>query len=59
MSIRNGLGIQFLKHIERCHPIVHVIDITLDNLVEAYDTIVQELEKYDSKINKKQCYCFK
>ena len=49
----NGLGIQFLKHIERCHSIVHVIDITLDNLVEAYDTIVQELEKYDSKINKK------
>ena len=49
----NGLGIQFLKHIERCHSIVHIIDVTIDNLQEAYDTIIKELEKYDAKINQK------
>ena len=50
----NGLGFQFLRHIERCQSIIHIIDISSENLIDQYDTICEELEKYDSTINKKR-----
>jgi len=48
-----GLGIQFLKHIERCKTLLHLIDITSDNLVNAYNQVRIELKKYSPDLLKK------
>jgi GTP-binding protein len=50
----NGLGFQFLKHVERCKSIIHMIDISSKDLLEQYDTICDELEKYDESIQNKK-----
>ena len=50
----NGLGFQFLKHVERCKSIIHMIDISSKDLLEQYDTICEELEKYDKSIQNKK-----
>lgn len=47
-----GLGLQFLKHIERCQVLVHMIDISdkkSDHFL-TYQLIKQELSKYNKKI---------
>ncbi len=41
-----GLGDRFLGHIERCNTILHMIDGTGEDIVEAYKTIRHELESY-------------
>ena len=50
----NGLGIQFLKHVERCKFILHMIDITNKDINESYKQIKNELKKYSSKLIKKK-----
>lgn len=50
-----GLGHQFLKHIERCQVLVHMIDVS-DSRSDHYLTyqlIIQELSKYNKNILKK------
>ncbi|MBE4704027.1 GTPase ObgE [Spiroplasma platyhelix] len=50
-----GLGLQFLKHIERCQVLVHMIDVS-DNSSDhflTYQLIIQELSKYNKNILKK------
>lgn len=42
-----GLGHRFLKHVERCRVLLHLIDSTLDDPALAYTTIRKELEDYD------------
>ena len=49
-----GLGIQFLKHIERCKSLLHMIDITNKDLKKSYKQIKNELKNYSSKISKKR-----
>ena len=49
-----GLGIQFLKHIERCKTLLHLIDITNDDLQAAYNKVKNELEKYSPELLKKK-----
>ena len=49
-----GLGDKFLRHIERCKSILHLIDITNDNLLENYSKIRKELFKYSNKLIKKR-----
>jgi len=49
-----GLGDKFLRHIERCKSILHLIDITNDNLLENYSKVRKELLKYSSTLAKKQ-----
>jgi len=49
-----GLGDKFLRHIERCKTILHLIDITNDNLLENYFQIRKELSKYSSELIKKK-----
>ena len=49
-----GLGIQFLKHIERCKSLLHMIDITSKDLKKDYKQIKGELKKYSSKLTKKK-----
>ena len=49
-----GLGIQFLKHIERCKSLLHMIDVTNDDLKKSYKQIKNELKKYSTKLSKKK-----
>ena len=49
-----GLGDKFLRHIERCKNILHLIDITNDSLLENYSKVRKELFKYNSKLTKKR-----
>ncbi|HEK2000406.1 TPA: Obg family GTPase CgtA [Proteus mirabilis] len=51
-----GLGIQFLKHLERCRVLLHLIDIDpIDGSdpVENAKIIISELEKYSDKLAQK------
>ena len=49
-----GLGMQFLKHIERCKSLLHMIDITNKDIKKDYKKIKNELKKYSSKLPKKK-----
>ncbi len=49
-----GLGTQFLKHIERCKSLLHMIDITNGDLKKSYKQIKDELKSYSSKLVKKK-----
>ena len=49
-----GLGIQFLKHIERCKSLLHLIDITNLDIKESYDQVKKELASYSPEILKKK-----
>jgi len=49
-----GLGIQFLKHIERCKSLLHLIDITNEDLKKSYRQVKSELQNYSNKLIKKK-----
>ena len=49
-----GLGIQFLKHIERCKTLMHLIDITDENIENAYQQVKKELGSYSKEILEKK-----
>ena len=48
-----GLGFQFLRHIERCTSIIHMLDISESNLLDNYRTIRNELKSYNIELDKK------
>ncbi|MGA2025635.1 MAG: GTPase, partial [Syntrophobacteraceae bacterium] len=51
-----GLGVRFLKHIERTRLLVHVIDLSgvhSDNPLEPFKQIEHELESYSENLRKK------
>ena len=48
-----GLGIKFLKHIERCKTLLHLIDITEKNIENLYIQVRNELGKYSKDLLKK------
>ena len=48
-----GLGIKFLKHIERCKTLLHLIDVTEEDLYYSYQQVRAELEKYSKELVKK------
>ena len=41
-----GLGTKFLKHVERCKVLIHLIDATQEDVVSPYKIIRKELKKY-------------
>ncbi len=49
-----GLGIQFLKHVERCKSLLHMIDITNDDIEKSYNQVKAELKNYSNKLSKKK-----
>ena len=49
-----GLGDKFLRHIERCKVLLHLIDLNEDNLVKSYKEISKELLSYDKKLSEKK-----
>ncbi len=48
-----GLGIKFLKHIERCKSLLHLIDITEEDLKKSYSQVRKELKNYSKDMLKK------
>ena len=49
-----GLGIKFLKHIERCKSLLHMIDITEEDLKKSYSQVRKELKNYSKDLLKKE-----
>jgi len=50
-----GLGLKFLRHIEKTQGLLFLIDLSQDNYLEAFDLLLKELETYSSKLaNKKR-----
>ena len=49
-----GLGYKFLRHIERCKNLLHLIDITEKNLLKCYFQVRKELKKYSNKLISKK-----
>ena len=49
-----GLGDKFLRHIERCKALLHLIDLSEDNLLDNYLKIRNEISKYDDILSKKK-----
>ena len=49
-----GLGDKFLRHIERCKILLHLIDLSEDDLVNSYKKIKQSLSNYDKDLIKKK-----
>jgi GTPase len=48
-----GLGVEFLKHIEKTKVLVHCIDSSVEDVQKAYSTIRDEFEQYNSSLLKK------
>ena len=49
-----GLGVKFLRHIERCKILLHLMDVSEDKLEENYLKVRNELSKYDKILAKKK-----
>jgi GTP-binding protein len=51
-----GLGIQFLKHIERTKLLIHMLDLsplTRRDPIDDYETLIRELKSYSKELSKK------
>ncbi|MBQ9688929.1 GTPase ObgE, partial [bacterium] len=46
-----GLGHDFLRHVERCKFLLHLVDLTKENPLENYNKINAELEKYSTRLS--------
>ena len=49
-----GLGDKFLRHIERCKVLLHLIDLTNDDLEDNYLKIREELKAYSKSLSLKK-----
>ena len=49
-----GLGDEFLRHVERTAVLLHLVDVTSDDVVGDYQTIQTELETYRSNLAEKR-----
>ncbi len=48
-----GLGDRFLKHVERCYALLHLIDCTSEDVVKSYQDIRNELTLYNPSLAEK------
>lgn len=51
-SLGKGLGVEFLKHIERTRSLIHVLDYYQEDIVLSYQIIRKELGSYNPKLTK-------
>lgn len=49
-----GLGIKFLKHIERTKILIHLIDMSENDIINRYKNIRKELQNYSAKLIEKK-----
>jgi len=52
-SAGKGLGHKFLRHIERCLMLLHIVDSTRPKILKDYDAINKELEIFNPELIKK------
>jgi GTP-binding protein len=45
-----GMGREFLRHIERCRVLLYLIDVTLPDPQASYETLRQEILRYDPEL---------
>ena len=45
-----GLGHEFLRHVERCRFLIHIVDITAENPLNNYNIINNELKKHSERL---------
>lgn len=48
-----GLGHKFLKHIAKTKVLIHLVSFEQTNMMKAYETIREELQKFDESLTKK------
>ena len=48
-----GLGHEFLKHIERCRLIIHVLDMGHDDPINDYEVINEEIKRYPGNLSQR------
>lgn len=53
-SAGKGLGIKFLKHIEKVDLILHCISVEPQDVVTQYNTVINELKTYNPKLPEKK-----
>lgn len=53
-STGKGLGIKFLKHIEKVDVIFHCISVESQNVATEYKTVINELKTYNPKLPEKK-----
>lgn len=46
-SVGKGLGIKFLKHIEKVTLLLHCISVESENIEKDYQTVIEEISKYN------------
>ena len=49
-----GLGHEFLRHVQRCKLLLHIVDITEIQPIENYEKINSELKKFDEELSKRE-----
>lgn len=49
-SLGTGLGLEFLRHVERTKILIHLLDVTLDDPVNDYNIINNELKNYGGRL---------
>lgn len=57
-SVGRGLGIKFLKHIEKVDMIFHCISVESTDVTTEYNTVINELKKYNPKLVEKKSIIF-
>lgn len=53
-----GLGVKFLKHVERTSTLFHLVSVENESSAEAYRTVREELKKYNPGLFDKKEYVF-
>ena len=50
-----GIGDRFLRHLERCSVLLHLVDGTSDDVVRDYLTVLNEIARYGCGLEDKPC----
>ena len=50
-----GLGLQFLRHVERTRILLHVIDLSQDDPVETFNALINEFKEYGADLASRPC----
>ena len=53
-SLGLGLGHEFLRHVQRCKLLLHVVDITKEEAIDNFKKINEELIKFDEELSKRE-----